>query len=92
MNLKKFSLGQCVMTPGAIEAFDKTGEIPMHFLKRHLRGDWGDLDQEDKQRNDQALIDGSRLLSVYHLSYNTKIWIITEWDRSYTTILLPSEY
>lgn len=60
-------------------------------FKRHVRGDWGDLDEQDKQANDKALQDGSRILSAYGKG-ETKLWIITEADRSATTILRPDEY
>jgi hypothetical protein len=88
--LPKFQLGGMYSTPGAIEALSP---LEMHtFLSRHHRGDWGDLDEEDKAASDQSLIDGSRLLSAYHSAKGIKVWIITEADRSATTILLPSEY
>jgi len=87
-----FKLGTLVATPGALEAFTEAGETPLPYIARHATGDWGDLDAEDKRANDHALIDGSRLLSAYRLSDGTKIWIITESDRSSTCILLPSEY
>lgn len=89
---RKFDLGQIVITPGALDAFDETGQDWAVFAVRHVTGDWGDLDEEDKRANEDALTLGNRLLSVYHLSDGTKIYIITECDRSYSTILLPSEY
>jgi hypothetical protein len=61
-------------------------------LCRHALGDWGDVDVEDKRANDQALVDGTRLLSAYHSQDDIRFWIITEADRSATTILLPEEY
>ncbi len=87
-----FPLGKIVITPGASAAFEATGEHPRHFLVRHSAGDWGELSSEDKTTNDHAFRDGDRLLSAYSLKDGTKIWIITEWDRSVTTILLPDEY
>jgi hypothetical protein len=63
----------------------------LRSLARHMRGDWGDVCAEDKAANNAALRNGDRILSVYH-SNETKFWIITEWDRSVTTILLPCEY
>ena len=87
-----FPLGQIVATPGAIAALQSNGQSPAEFLDRHLHGDWGDLDEFDKRANHQALKDGERLLSAYSLADNTKIWLITEADRSSTCILLPSEY
>ncbi len=87
-----FSMGQIVTTPGALEAMQKAGHTPDEFLRRHVSGDWGDICEEDQQENQYALEDGLRLLSAYKLSDGTKIWIITEWNRSVTTILLPEEY
>lgn len=86
----KFQLGGTYSTPGALKAL--TAEEMQRFMSRHHRGDWGDLDEEDKQTNDQALIDGGRLFSAYHSATGIKVWIITEADRSATTVLLPSEY
>jgi hypothetical protein len=88
----KFPLGQGVITIGAKEAFDRTGQNPLEFLARHVRGDWGELQPEDVQENEFSLQHGLRLLSRYTLSDGTVIWIITEADRSATTILLPEEY
>jgi hypothetical protein len=59
---------------------------------RHQRGDWGDVDEEDQDTNKRALLDGDRLLSAYTLPGGRKIWIITEWDRSVTTLLFPEDY
>lgn len=88
----KFGLGQMVMTPGAQIAMTEAGHIPPEFLLRHKHGDWGDLDPEDKQANEQALRLGRRLLSRYATRRQTRLWAITEWDRSATTLLLPEEY
>ena len=87
-----FDLGQLVATPGALAALEKTGQTPMDFLSRHVRGDWGDLPEEDKAENELSLEKGFRLLSSYRTNANDKIWIITEADRSHTTLLLPDEY
>jgi phosphoserine phosphatase len=87
-----FPLGQILATPGALEAADRAGENLFLFFFRHAAGDWGDLSREDLLANAQALKEGTRLLSAYHLKNGTKIWIITEWDRSATTLLLPEEY
>jgi hypothetical protein len=70
---------------------ENAGIGPFALLGRHVRGDWGDLDDEDKQRNDEALTLGSRIFSAY-LVEGVKFWVITEADRSVTTILLPEEY
>ena len=69
----------------------------MDFLQRHFAGDWGDLDDEDKQENELSLREGYRLLSAYHTNLNVKLWVITEaadeaGNRAASTILLPSEY
>ena len=88
----KFSLGRIVSTPGALEAFVDAEEDAVTYLQRHACGDWGDLCQDDVEENELSLTQGYRLLSAYHLKDLTKIWIITEADRSVTTILLPSEY
>ena len=90
----KFELGKIVMTNGIArylsEDVDRFWTLNK-CLYRHRCGDWGDLDEEDKQTNDYAVEHGERILSAYEL-FGTKIWIITEWDRSVTTILLPDEY
>ncbi len=85
-----FPLGTIVATPGALCVL--TREEIATALHRHRSGDWGELDPEDRRANDQALIEGSRLLSAYHSRFGKKFWVITESDRSVTTILLPSEY
>ena len=92
MTIPRFPLGQIVATPGALEALAEAGERPAALLKRHITGDWGEVDEHDRQENDRSLGDGCRLLSAYTLSTGEKLWIITEADRSSTTLLLPSEY
>ena len=93
----KFSLGQILATPGALEALQESGQNVQFFLSRHVRGDWGEVDDEDKQANDQSLVDGSRLLSAYRTLKNERLWIITEaadddGHRVATTCLKPEEY
>jgi hypothetical protein len=88
----KFRLGMIVATSGALECFERTGENPFDFLRRHVEGDWGDLCQDDKEENELSVDQELRILSAYHLKDGTKIWIITEADRSSTCLLLPSEY
>jgi hypothetical protein len=88
----KFSLGQVVATPGALDALEESGQMINEFLDRHVTGDWGELSEEDWRANDYALQEGTRIFSAYTTAIGEKIWIITEWDRSYTTLLLPSEY
>lgn len=87
---RKFPFGSVLMTPGAAEKVDLISKIDA--LKRHGQGDWGDLSQADKDANDRYLKNDERLLSVYKTKDGTVFWIITEWDRSVTTILLPEEY
>ena len=87
-----FDLGQLVATPGALAALEKTGQNAMDFLSRHVRGDWGDLPKEDKDENQLSLNKGFRLLSSYRTTAGDKLWVITEADRSHTTLLLPDEY
>lgn len=87
-----FPLGQLLATPGLIEAVKQSGDRLTVFFLRHAAGDWGDLSREDQLENAAALKEGTRLLSAYHLKDGKKIWIITEWDRSATTALLPEEY
>ena len=86
----KFSLGQIVSTPNALNHIPND-EI-LVALSRHVRGDWGTLDAEDWKTNDRALAEEARLLSAYDSKQGTRFWIITEWDRSVTTILLPEDY
>ena len=88
----RFALGRCLATPGAVEAMNDAGQAPAVFLNRHLRCDWGDVDAEDRQANEDALLHGGRIFSVYHTRTRVKLWVITEADRSATTILLPDEY
>ena len=87
-----FPLGQTVATPGALAALQEAGQSPADFLARHVRGDWGEVCEEDKRLNDEALVNGERILSAYDTRLGTKLWVITEADRSSTCILLPEEY
>ncbi|CAJ0723232.1 hypothetical protein [Ralstonia pickettii] len=89
----RFAPGHLVMTCG-IDALVQQGRLnPAPYLCRHLNGDWGDLDDSDRRQNDAALRSGEdRLFSSYQVAPDLKLWIITEWDRSVTTLLLPSEY
>ena len=83
-------LGKILITPGALRTLALTDV--RRALARHLRCDWGDVCDDDASANDASLTDGTRLLSVYHDRRATRFWIITEADRSATTILLPDEY
>jgi hypothetical protein len=88
----RFALGQVLATPGALTALLVYSQHPLDLLQRYVTGDWGDLDDEDKAANAEALEQGLRLVSAYTLEDGTRLWIITEHDRSVTTLLLPSEY
>lgn len=90
---QKFKLGRILATPAAVELGESlpVGESLLKYLFRHSRGDWGDLDDQDKKENDLALEKGFRILSAYETSAG-RLWIITERDRSATTFLLPSDY
>jgi len=90
VTIAKFTLGALVATPNALAQVPN--EEIFLALSRHARGDWGTLDHEDMEANDQALKRGGRLLSSYQSSGNVKFWIITEADRSVTTVLLPEDY
>ena len=87
-----FELGQIVATPGALAALQKAGQEPHDFLASHVVCEWGDLSHEDQIENDYSLEHGFRLLSSYRTNAGDKLWIITEADRSATTLLLPEEY
>ena len=87
-----FELGHVVQTPGARDAMTAGFHTPIEFLLRHKQGDWGELGPDDLQANEDALRRGSRLVSAYRTRMDTKLWIITEWTRESTTVLLPSEY
>ena len=87
-----FPLGAIALTEGAAAALQSTGQTPEQLLARHCFGDWGELEAEDWESNNQALLNALQLLSSYRLRDKTTLWVITEWDRSSTTILLPQEY
>ena len=88
----RFALGRLVATPGALAALAAAGTSPLPYLQRHAGGDWGDVGADDRRANDRALRHGERLFSVYVLPDGGRLWIITEWDRSKTTVLLPEDY
>ncbi|MGA2440209.1 MAG: hypothetical protein ABSH08_04585 [Tepidisphaeraceae bacterium] len=89
---QKFALGKIVATPGALAAMVKSGDSAQDLIKRHANGDWGEVCETDQRLNDQALVEGARLLSAYKLRDGVTLWIISEADRSATTFLLPDEY
>jgi hypothetical protein len=87
-----FALGRLVATPGTLELLTRTKQTPLEFLARHSRGDWGECCPEDASENDFSVKAGFRIFSVYRTRNGEKLWVITEADRSVTTLLLPSEY
>lgn len=88
----RFPLGRTVITRGALDALIDAGQSALEFFRRHQSGDWGDVCKEDKQENEYSLAHDFRILSAYRTKAGVKLWVITEADRSATTILLPSEY
>jgi len=91
-SVTRFALGQTFITPGAEEALQIAGQTAIEFLRRHMSGDWGELSEDDRRENQLSLEQGFRLLSNYQTGKGQQLWIITEADRSATTVLLPSEY
>jgi hypothetical protein len=92
MSAARFELGQVVITQGALAACLGEEVAPSELLAQHVSGDWGDVSHEDAYENEYSLKHGLRVLSRYPLPSGTRVWIITEADRSSTTILLPHEY
>ena len=90
--LPLFPLGQIVATPGALAALERAQQPPTCFLVRHVSGDWGELEPADVAENQYSVAHGFRLLNSYQTNAGEKLWIITEGDRSATTLLLPEEY
>lgn len=90
--METLELGAVVATRGVLAALAEAEQGYLEFLARHVTGDWGEVDSFDAEQNELALREGYRILSAYTLSTGVKIWIITEADRSATTILLPDEY
>lgn len=87
----KVPLGKCTITRAALNYAEEKGLQPLFLLARHQSGDWGDLDSHDRALNDAAIRNGGRILSAY--DYGGERWyVITEWDRSITTIMLASDY
>lgn len=97
VNKPLFKPGQVLATPGALEALEKAGQGVWEFLSLHLQGQWGQLSDDDRRLNDEAVKDGSRILSAFILKTGVKVWCITEAEndhgiRAATTLLLPDEY
>jgi hypothetical protein len=89
---KSFPLGQVLITPPAEAVLQQAGRTFQEFLDRHASGDWGEIDMDDWNANEEALTSGARLMSVYAVTETQKVWVITEADRSCTTLLLPDDY
>ena len=87
-----FDLGQLLATPGALDELAQSGDRPEPYVRRHVTGDWSEMAPEDQEQNRAAVREGNRVFSSYALRNGHKLWIITEWDRSVTTLLLPEEY
>jgi hypothetical protein len=98
MSNVKFTLGTIVSTPGALAAMEESDQSPSHFLAMHASGAWGNVDPEDRRANDRAIANEQdperreRVLSSYRTRSGATVWVITEHDRSVTTLLLPTEY
>jgi hypothetical protein len=88
--IAKFRIGRIMATPTVLSRL--TQDDILKGLARHQAGDWGDVDEHDRQANECALVQGTRLFSVYHSAAGIKFWVITEADRSATTVLFPEEY
>ena len=88
----RFPLGRVVATPGALRGLEKAKQLPAAFLDRHVNGDWGDVPDADKHENEVSVEQGFCILSAYTTSAGDRIWVLTDADRSVTTILLPHEY
>ena len=86
----KFALGQVVATSNALARISPD-DVSIG-IRRHAAGDWGEVDEEDCASNEKALTEGLRLMSIYTDPCGTTFWIVTEWDRSFTTVLLPEDY
>ncbi|MBU9341701.1 hypothetical protein [Burkholderia multivorans] len=88
----RFKIGRILATPAALEVIANTRVSIIDLLIRHMRGDWGDLSESDRQQNELSIDAGLRLVSSYVLPGGQTVWVITEWDRSSTTFLLPGDY
>jgi hypothetical protein len=90
--LVRFPLGRVVATPGALRVLEEANQNAFEFLAKHQAGDWGELCEEDIRENEFSVLNDFRILSAYRTRNDVKIWVITEADRSATTLLLPEEY
>ena len=85
-------LGRVLATPDSLKALEESGEDRLVYLDRHQSGDWGHLNEADKQRNDRAVVEGGRIMSQYELTTGDWIWVLTNSDRSETTLLIPGQF
>jgi hypothetical protein len=92
MMTPKFELGKIVLTPGALEALSRAGQDAEFFLEKHAQGDWGDVAPDDQAENERALLEGGRLVSLFMTLTGDALLLITEADRSLTTVMTPDEY
>ena len=90
--IRRFALGGLYVTTGAAAALDEAGEQPLTYIARHARGDWGDVCAEDAAANERSITQGFRILSAYTLKSGGRLYVITEADRSATTVLMSDEY
>ncbi|WP_080419380.1 hypothetical protein [Burkholderia ubonensis] len=88
----RFKLGRILATPAALSVVANANVSIVHLLIRHVCGDWGDLSEPDREQNELAVEAGARILSSYVLADGQAVWVVTEWDRSVTTLLLPGDY
>jgi len=87
-----FALGEIRVSPGVRDALDESAQEPIEFLMRHVTGDWGQVTAPEKEENERALAGGRRIASAYDTAEGIRIWVITEYDHSATTLTRPSEY
>jgi hypothetical protein len=92
MSRELFPLGQVIITPRALDAILDCGERASALVARHVSGDWGIISAEDRSINEQSIYGGDRIFSCYQMPGNSEIWLITEWDRTRTILLLPDEF
>ena len=92
MKTKLFEPGTLAATQSAFAAIERANQDVVDFFSRHVTGDWGEVSQEDRVENEVSLLNGYRLLSAYRTRLGERVWVLTEADRSMTTILLPEEY
>lgn len=92
MTAARFAVGRIMATPAARDALQAAGVDPLALLARHVTGDWGDVDAQSAQENEFSIGRHLRILSAYALPDGARVWVLTEADRSMTTILLPGEY